>query len=155
MSLLPAPYLAQPFLDFAMLRVRHEEIYDVHIVPHKPLILVPPPALVYEPALTLAPEESPELEESVLEQQNALEDQPEPVDQHELKHGIGLQAPIFLVMNEPQSNMNLDLIELEELEVQVIPVFPWGLLIVPQPDLDWPIDDMEDQFLDPELEVID
>ena len=37
----------------------------------------------------------------------------------------------------------------------MIPVFPWGLLIVPQPDPDWPIRDMDDRFLDPELEVID
>ena len=26
---------------------------------------------------------------------------------------------------------------------------------MPQPDPDWPIDDIEDQFLDPEPEVID
>ena len=37
----------------------------------------------------------------------------------------------------------------------MIPVFPWGPLIVPQPDLDWPIDVIEDQFLDQKLEVID
>ena len=34
-------------------------------------------------------------------------------------------------------------------------VFLWGLLILPQPDPDWPIDDVDDQFLDLEPEVID
>ena len=45
--------------------------------------------------------------------------------------------------------------EPEAPEVQVIPVFPWGSLIVPQPDPDWSIGDMDDQFLDSVLEVID
>ena len=66
-----------------------------------------------------------------------------------------LQVPMFLVVNDSQWNIDFELGELEAREVQVIPVFLWGPLIVPQPDLDWPIDDMEDQFLDPEPEVID
>ena len=45
--------------------------------------------------------------------------------------------------------------EPQALEVQVIPMFPWRPLIVPQPDPDQPIGDMDDQFLDPEPEVID
>ena len=45
--------------------------------------------------------------------------------------------------------------EPEAPKVQMIPVFLWGPLIVPQPDPDWPIDIMDDQFLDPEPEVID
>ena len=40
-------------------------------------------------------------------------------------------------------------------EVQVIPMFPWGPLIVPQLDPDWPIGDIEDQFLDLVPEAID
>ena len=44
--------------------------------------------------------------------------------------------------------------ELEKPEVQVICVFPQGPVIAPQPDTDWPVDDMKDQFLDPEPEVI-
>ena len=40
-------------------------------------------------------------------------------------------------------------------EVQMIPVFSWGPMMMPQPDLDWPIGDVDDQILDPEPEIID
>ena len=45
--------------------------------------------------------------------------------------------------------------EPEAPEVQVILVFSWGPLIEPQPDLDWPMNDMEDKFLYLKPEVID
>ena len=51
--------------------------------------------------------------------------------------------------------MDFESWELEALEVQVILVFLWGPLIVPQPDPDWPIDDVDDQIPDPEPKIID
>ena len=45
--------------------------------------------------------------------------------------------------------------ESEEREVQMVLVFPWGLELKFQPNPNWPIGDMKDQFLDPEPEVID
>ena len=45
--------------------------------------------------------------------------------------------------------------EPEAPEVQMIPVFPWGPMMMPQADPDWPIGDMDDQILDPEPEIID
>ena len=51
--------------------------------------------------------------------------------------------------------MDFELGEPKAPEVQVIPVFSWGPMIMPQPDLDWPIGDMDDQILDPEPKIID
>ena len=51
--------------------------------------------------------------------------------------------------------MDFELGEPEAPEVQVIPVFLWGSMIMPQPYPDWPISDMDYQILDPEPEVID
>ena len=51
--------------------------------------------------------------------------------------------------------MNFEPKEPDVPEVQVILVFLWGPLIVPQPDPDWSIDDMEDHFLDLKPEFID
>ena len=45
--------------------------------------------------------------------------------------------------------------EPEAPKVQMIPVFPWRPMIMPQPDLDWPIGDMDDQILYSEPEIID
>ena len=64
---LPDP--AQPYPDFTTLRVRHEEINDMDIVPHGPPILAPPLALIYEPTpdLVPAPEEGIEPDEPIPE----------------------------------------------------------------------------------------
>ena len=61
---------------------------------------------------------------------------------------------MYLVVDN-QWNMDFEPREPEVPEVQVIPVFPWGPMIVPQPDPDWPIGDVDDQILDPEPEIID
>ena len=61
---------------------------------------------------------------------------------------------MYLVVDN-QWNMDVELGEPEVLEVQVILVFPWGQMIMPQPDPDWPIGNMDDQILDPEPEIID
>ena len=50
--------------------------------------------------------------------------------------------------------MEFELGESKVPKVQVIPVFLWGLLITPHPNPKWPIDDMEDQFPNFELEVM-
>ena len=56
---LPLP--TQPYPDFAMLRVRHEEINDMDVVPHGPPILAPPPAPIYAPV----PAPVPTVEEGI------------------------------------------------------------------------------------------
>ena len=61
---------------------------------------------------------------------------------------------MYLVVDN-QWNMDVEPGEPEVPEVQVIHVFPWGPMIVPQPDPDWPIGDVDDQILDPEPEIID
>ena len=62
---------------------------------------------------------------------------------------------MFFLVNDPQWNMDFEPGEPEVPEVQMIPVFPWGPMMMPQPDLDWPICDVDDQILDPEPEVLD
>ena len=132
------PHPAQPYPDFATLRARHEEINNIDTVPHGPPILDPPLAPVYAPApaLVLVQEEGIELDEPIPEPQDAPKDKPEQVDQHEPLNGLEPQAPMFLVVNNLQWNMDFEPGEPETLEVQVILVFPWGPLIVPQPDPD-------------------
>ena len=74
---LPRP--AQPYPDFTMLRVRHEEINDMDVVPQGPPIPVPPLAPVYAPAPAPVPavEEGIGPNEPIPELQDALKDQPE------------------------------------------------------------------------------
>ena len=121
-----------------MLRARHEEINDMNVVLHGPLIPAPPLAPVYVPASTPVPtlKEDIEPDEPIPEPQDASEDQPEQVGQNELLNDLGPQTPMFLVINDPQWNMDFELGEPKAPEVQVIPVFLWGPLIVPQPNLD-------------------
>ena len=49
----------------------------------------------------------------------------EPVDQHKPLHGMGPQAPIFLVVNDPQWNLDFEPMRPEEPEAQMMPVFIW------------------------------
>ena len=138
-----------------MLRARHEEINDLDVVPHGPPIPAPPPAPVYAPAPALvhAPDEEIGPDEPILEPQEAPEDQFDQVDQNEPLNGFEPQAPMYLVVDN-QWNMDFEPGEPEVLEVQVIPVFSWGPMMMPQPDPDWPIGDMDDQILDLEPEII-
>ena len=53
-----------------------------------------------------------------------VKDQLEQVDQQGPLNGFEPQAPMFLVFNDPQWNMNFEPGELKAPEVQVIPVFP-------------------------------
>ena len=61
---------------------------------------------------------------------------------------------MYLVVDN-QWNMDVEPGEPEAPAVHMIPVFPWGQMIIPQPDPDWPIGDVDDQILDPEPEIID
>ena len=80
-----------------MLRLRHEEINDMDVVPQGPLTPAPPPTLVYAPAPALvpAPEEGIEPDKPIPEPQDALEDQPEQVGQNKPLNDLGRQAPYF------------------------------------------------------------
>ena len=86
-----------------MLRARHEEINDIDVVSHGPLIPAPPPAPVYVPAPVLVPilEEGIGPDELIPEPQDAPEDQPEQVDQQGPFNGFEPQAPMFFVVNDP------------------------------------------------------
>ena len=127
---------AQPYLNFTMLRARHEEINDIDVVLHGPPIPVPPPALVYMPAFAPvpAPEKGIEPDEPITEPQDAPKDQPEQVGQNESLNELGPQAPIFLVINDPQWNIDFEPVKPEGPEVQVISMFLWGPMIMPQLD---------------------
>ena len=151
---LPRP--AKPYPDFATLRARHEEIIDMDVVPHGPPIPAPPPAPVHAPAPAPvpAPKEGIGPEELIPEPQEAPEDQFDQVDQNEPLNGFEPQAPMYLVVDN-QWNMDFEPGEPEVPDVQVILVFPWGPMIMPQPDPDWPIGDVDDQILDPEPKIID
>ena len=62
---------------------------------------------------------------------------------------------MFLVVNDPQWNMDFEPGEPKAPEVEVILVFLWAPLIISQPGPHWLIGDIDDQFLDLEPEVID
>ena len=62
------PYPAQLYLNFAALRVRHEEINDMDVVPYVPPIPATPPTLVYEPIPAPASKEGLEPEKPIPEQ---------------------------------------------------------------------------------------
>ena len=125
------------------------------VVPHGPPIPAPPPAPVYAPAPAPVPAPDEEIvpDELIPEPQEAPEDQVEQVNQQGPFNGFEPQAPMHLVVDN-QWNMDVEPGEPKVPEVQVIPVFLWGPMIMP-PDPDWPIGDMDDQILDPEPEIID
>ena len=51
--------------------------------------------------------------------------------------------------------MDFELIGPEASNGLMIPIFSWGLMIEYKPNLNWPMDDLEDKFLDPEPKIID
>ena len=56
---------------------------------------------------------------------------------------MGPQVLIFLVINDPLGNLYFETMGPKELKAEMMPVFPWGSKLEPQPDLNWPIDDMD------------
>ena len=96
------------------------------VVPHGPPIPVPPPAPVYAPipAPVPGPEEGIGPDKLIPEPQEAPKDQFEQVYQQGPLDGFGPQAPMFLVVDNPQWNMDFEPGEPKVPEVQVIPVFP-------------------------------
>ena len=89
------------------------------IVPHGPPIPAPPLAPVYAPAPAPvpAPEEGIGPDELIPEPQDAPKDQPEQVDQQGPFNGFEPQAPMFLVVDNPQWNIDFEPGESEVPEV--------------------------------------